>query len=564
MKTKTLNTLLGIGTGVAIGASAIAGNGASTAPSAPAQKIIKVDDRLSFQKIDLYILENANLSAKGDKKKKKGDQKEGGKPNMNSGPGMNKEAPWRTFGFEYKDKQYAFDLTPEGMTVLNQTDGVFHVSDKYVTSKTSVTIKVVDSTKVDGKIVEKAVDKTFEMTLSVKKNGFIVLLVPQEKDARNAIVFYSGVELYKDKSGAYALSVGGDGLTFMDKNGNVSAYQFKPNVESFHCVAIKANTSITDRKLDRKNPVVPDNVLLTSKDGMIKVDGIFKGKRGYTVSDTLGLLAEQKIDSAAMTCVNPEGKYNKDEIHRSVAVNTDKFYVSQIHYKFPDAMMKAFGYTLFDGNETIMPVATKDTLDPAYGVLRGKTDLSAIIGSKQLKGMVYIWAQLDSKKGMDYQVTAGNVVAGPGKPLAGSLAYGNRHIVYVLAVENNEMVAKLLYTDHIGKPKKLQVVNTNIPVGTPVKGFTVTADANGITAIVTTGEGAKAAKTVLKINNEFGPNKVGEEDKYFKQSFPDNETGMLDLSKPMIDFTQTVRQQEKLAQRNLERRANNAFRNYRI
>ena len=565
---KYVKTALGIGGGLAIGVSAMGSNSASAATSAPAAKIINVDDRLAFQKIDLYTLENnGTLSSKSDKKKKKGDQSGGGKPNMNSGPGMNKDSPTPQFGFEYKGEQYAFEVLPESMTKINES-GVFR--DKYETSKTIVTIKTLEPVKADGIVTYKTVDKTYEMTLSVKKNGFIAVLVPQEKDARNAIVFYSGVELYKDKSGAYALNVGGDGLTFMDKNGNVSAYQFKPNVKDFHCNAIKAKTSIYDRKLNKKAEVEPDNVLLSSKDGVIKVDGIFKGKKGYTVSDTLGLLAEQKIDSAAMKCVNPDGKYNPDVKYRSVAMNTTKFYVNQVHYDV-STIMKVFGYSLFDGRETIGSVATKDTTIAGEDeIVKGKTDLSVIIGSG-MKGMVYNWAQLDSKKGMSYQITAGDIVVkndgNKTAPAWGHVTLDGKEIVYALAVENGQMVAKLLYADGIGKAKKLQVVNTNIPVGTAIKDFAVTATQEGITVTVTKASSAsgKGDVVVLKINNEYGPKKVGEEDNYYKQSFPGNETGMYyDVSKPTIDFTFAAKQQQAFAQRNYEKRANNAFRNYKI
>jgi len=520
MKTKNVvKVAAGAVAGVALAASPLqASNG--TAVSSQQEKIVQISKNLFVQK-DLCILSDASavLASDKDRKKKKGEKKEGGTKDVNSGPGKNK----MQYGFQTPGGEYLIYMVPDNTmkTVLNESEGVFKAS--WETSKKDVTIKTKDGGT-----------KTYEMTTSIKDNAAIIVLIDKaDTRGKDAQVFYIGGEgfkFYKDKAGTIALNFGDYGLMYMDADGKVSTYRFNSEVLNYKSYSIDANTTMRVKK----KFLLPDEVTLNNKEGEISVVGTVATRKGK-VQDTLAMLTfagKEKIDSAAMVCINPKGQYDPKKLPLSVVPGTNEHYDGHIHSQYPEAlMMKLFGYAKFTGDEYLARLATKDTTGGP--VVDGKVDMHLIIGSSG-KGMAYNWQYLDEKTGMAYKVTDGDVV----KKLDGNYAYdykaiGKGAMLSTLAIEKGRMELKVVFTGADGKPYKLLTENTNIDVAVGIKDFEGKVDSKGIAFIVTKTDGTK---TVLRISNELVPKKIVDEDPIYKANFsmlglPTNDLGNVGIGK---------------------------------
>jgi len=536
MKTKNIvNGAAGLVAGIALAASPLQANNGAANASSP--RIIQAGANVFMQK-DLCLFSNASATLGSEKDKKKAPVT-GGDKDVNSGPGKNK----MQYGFQSPNGDDLIYMVPDNVmkNILNESTGMFKAAWK--TDKKDVTIKNKDGST-----------KTYEMTTSIKDNAAIIVLVDKtDLRGKDAQVFYiggEGFEFYKDKTGAVALNFGDYGLMYMDAVGKVSTYRFNAEVLEFKSYSITAKTTM----MYKKKFVSPDKVTLNSKEGEISVTGTLVTKKGE-VTDTLAMLSfagKEKIDSAAMVCINPKGNYDRKKLPLSVVPGTNEFYDGHIKSQYSDAMIaKVFGYSKFTGDEYLARLETIDTTNERLP--SGKIDLNIIIGSNG-RGMTFNWQYLDDKAGMTYKVTEGPVV----KKSDGSYAYdydkiGKGAMLSVLAVEKGEMVLKVKFLDGKGKPYKLLTSSTNLNASM-VKEFEGKADANGIIFTVTRMDGVKV---VLRINNELVPKNIRDEDPIYDSNF-----SMLDLSKPMIDFTKAVKQQQVFAQRNFQNGVNNAFRKY--
>lgn len=519
MKTKNVvKGAAGAVAGVALAASPLqADNG--TAVALPQGTVFQVGKSPFVQK-DLCLLSDAAaaLASDKDRKKKKGEQKEGGNKDVNSGPGKNK----MQYGFQAPGGEYLIYMVPDATmkSVLNESEGVFKAS--WETSKKDVTIRTKDGGS-----------KTYEMTTSMKDNAAIIVLIDKaDTRGKDAQVFYIGGEgfkFHKDKTGTIALNFGDYGLMYKNAEGKVSTYRFNSEVLDYKSYSIDANTSIRVKK----KFLVPDKVSLNNKEGEISVVGTLATRKGQ-VQDTLAMLTfegKEKIDSAAMVCINPNGSYDPKKLPLSVVPGTNEHYDGHIHSQYPEPLMaKLFGYSKFTGDEYLARLGTKDTTGGP--VVDGKVDMHVAIGSTG-KGMAYNWQYLDEKTGVAYKVTDGYVV----KKLDGSYAYdydeiGKRGMLSTLAIEKGEMVLKVFFTGTDGKPYKRLTANTNIDAST-VKDFDSKVDANSITFTVTKTDGSKV---VLRISNDLVPKKIVDEDPIYKANFsmlglPTNDLGNVGIGK---------------------------------
>lgn len=505
---------------LAAGASSASGSGDAN-PKAGAA-IVKISPSMLMQ-AGLAYEKGSALPAFGDDKKKA----EGGK-DVNSGPGKGTTQ----VGFFSPSGQHLLYMVPDNVvkSTLNEPSGKF--GDSWASSKMDISVKTKE-----GEL------RAFEVTQMVKADAAMLIFVDKsDSAAKDAKVFYiggPGFEFYQDRNGI-ALSIGDHGIMYVSAKGQVSGYRYTADLLDFRTYSMLADLyKLRDKKGRAYNP----DLSLINQENAMGVNGTAYLKKG-AISDTLALLTisgKERIDSAAMTCVNPNGQYDPKRLDLSVVPATNEYYVGHVHYEYPQGMMsKVFGSSEFTGHETIARVDTKDTTNRQLGIVMGKTDMQVLIGTGG-NGMAYNWTMLDTKagsqekEGIAYKVTDGQVVKlGGDKYAYGHKPIGKGGMLYALAVEDGEMLVKVLFTDAIGKPYKLLVANTNIAPGTKIEDFSGAYDSKAGIAFKVKMPGGE--ETILKISNDTMPRLIRDEDAIYNSNYsmlglPTNDLGSIGIQK---------------------------------